>query len=82
MWLELSEAWINTDHLVRVEFTNKGLQQEAVQPCWLKATLITIKPGGSDRTFVYNDDASKLQTAINQLANVNVEKEKKKTKKV
>lgn len=56
MWLELSNAWINTDHLVRVEFVTEESQ--------LKATLTTIKPGGSDRTFVYDDDARKLQTML------------------
>lgn len=56
MWLELSVGWINTEHLVRVEF--------ATEESKLKATLITVKPGGSDRTFVYEDDARKLQAML------------------
>ena len=54
MWLELGNIWLNTDHLVRVEFvtTNNALT----------ATLITTKPGGSDRTFMTGEDAQKLKT--------------------
>lgn len=58
MWLELSEAWINTEHLVRVEF---GAEETTNR---FKATLITVKPGGCDRTFVYDDDARKLQSVL------------------
>ena len=56
MWLELRDAWINTEHLVRVDFTTDEGR--------FKATLITVKPGGSDRSFLYDDDASKLKAVL------------------
>lgn len=49
MWIELStdaemgSMWVNTDHIVRIEFLKDDKE---------KATIITTKPGGSDRTVV------------------------------
>jgi len=69
MWLELGKErpggvpqnnpriWVNTDHIVRVEFIQEG----AV----LTATVISTKPGGSDRTIFKGDDAERLRLALN-----------------
>ena len=71
MWLELGKErpgsvsqdaqpiiWINTDHIVRVEFIQEG----AV----LTATVTSTKPGGSDRTVFKRDDAERLRIALNK----------------
>jgi len=69
MWLELGKErpggvpqnnpriWVNTDHIVRVEFTQEGPM--------LTATVISTKPGGSDRTIFKGDDAERLRLALN-----------------
>jgi len=69
MWLELGKErpggvpqnnpriWVNTDHIVRVEFIQEG----AV----LTATVISTKPGGSDRTIFKGDDAERLRLTLN-----------------
>jgi hypothetical protein len=70
MWLELGKErpggvpqnnpriWVNTDHIVRVEFIGEG----AV----LAATVISTKPGGSDRTIFKGDDATRLLMALKE----------------
>lgn len=70
MWIELGIArpgpnvqdkpqnvWINTDHIVRVEF-----MQDSGQP--LTATVTTTKPGGSDRSVYKGDDAERIKLAL------------------
>lgn len=66
MWIELGIArpgsnsndiqnvWINTDHIVRVEFTQDT------------ATVISTKPGGSDRSIYKGDDAQRIRLALNK----------------
>lgn len=69
MWIELgilrpgsiptassSRIWVNTDHIVRAEFLSEGSK--------LTATVITTKPGGSDRTIFNGDDAERLRLAL------------------
>ena len=71
MWLELGKQrpgvvlqdpqpiiWINTDHIVRVEFIEEGA---------LTATVTSTKPGGSDRTIFRGDDAERLRRALNKI---------------
>lgn len=69
MWLELvypkpgsnqinsstvhSSIWINFEHVVRVEF----LQESNI----LVATVITTKPGGSDRSVYKGEDAEVIR---------------------
>jgi hypothetical protein len=60
MWLELGNVWVNTSHLVRVEFCENDQNSGGK----FAATLTTVKPGGSDRTFVYDDDARKLKKVL------------------
>lgn len=72
MWIELGiprpgvnfgkegpppRIWMNTDHLVRAEFT----QENGI----LVANVITTKPGGSDRTILKGYDAERLRLALN-----------------
>ena len=71
MWLELGKErpggvpqnnpriWINTEHIVRVEFLQEG-------PV-LTATVISTKPGGSDRTIFKGDDAERIRLALNSV---------------
>jgi hypothetical protein len=69
MWLELgrerpgstsqnnnARIWYNTDHIVRVEFIPEGTN--------LTATVISTKPGGSDRTIFKGDDAQRILQAL------------------
>ena len=69
MWIELgiprpgnipapssSRIWVNTDHIVRAEFLTEGSK--------LTATVITTKPGGSDRSIFNGDDAERLRLAL------------------
>lgn len=49
MWIKLSSFYLNMDHIVRVEFLQDS-NRETV-------TLISTKPGGSDRTILYDEDA-------------------------
>jgi hypothetical protein len=68
MWIELgierpgntqpsqNRIWINTDHVVRVEFIQEGNINVA--------TVTTTKPGGSDRTIFRGDDAERLKLAL------------------
>ena len=68
MWIELgiertvntqpsqNRIWINTDHVVRVEFIQEGNINVA--------TVTTTKPGGSDRTILRGDDAERLKLAL------------------
>ena len=70
MWLELGKerpgsvpqnnprTWVNTDHIVRVEFIVEGAA--------LAATVISTKPGGSDRTIFKGDDATRLLMALKE----------------
>ena len=69
MWLELGKErpggvpqnnpriWVNTDHMVRVEFTQEGPKFTAI--------VISTKPGGSDRSVFAGDDAERLRLALN-----------------
>lgn len=69
MWIELgvirpgvvlpqsTRTWVNTDHIVRVEFLTEGNK--------LTATVTSTKPGGSDRTIFQGDDAERLRLAMN-----------------
>ena len=68
MWIELGKKrpgesqdepiiWINTDHIVRVEF---------MQENQLTATVTSTKPGGSDRTIFRGDDAERLRLLLNR----------------
>jgi len=73
MWIELGKerpngfvinknrTWINTDTIVRVEF----LEENNV----LTATVVTTKPGGSDRTLYRGDDASRIKIALEHIRN-------------
>lgn len=49
MWLKLSNSYLNMNHIVRVELT-QDTNRESV-------TLISTKPGGSDRTILFDEDA-------------------------
>ena len=44
-----TNIWINMDQVVRVEFTKESNV--------LVATVITVKPGGSDRSIYKGEDA-------------------------
>jgi hypothetical protein len=72
MWIELGivrpgstsqekppNIWINTDHIVRVEFV-----QDSNKP--LTATVITTKPGGSDRSVFTGDDAERIKLSLQE----------------
>lgn len=62
-WLELSNnTWLNLDHLVTVSFVHENDADTGKRK--FKATLITTKPGGSDRSFVFDEDATKLQSYL------------------
>lgn len=62
-WLELSNNnWLNLDHLVTVNFVHENDPDTGRRK--FKATLITVKPGGSDRSFIFDADAEKLKTAL------------------
>ena len=73
MWLELGKErpggvpqnnpriWINMDHIVRVEFTQEGPS--------LVASVISTKPGGSDKSVFRGDDAERLRLVMNHLRN-------------
>jgi hypothetical protein len=52
-------TWINTDHIVRVEFEQSG--NETV------ATVTSTKPGGSDRTIFKGDDAERLRLTLEHI---------------
>jgi len=69
MWIELgiprpgtipvassSRIWVNTDHIVRAEFLSEGDK--------LTVTVVSTKPGGSDRTVFQGDDAERLRMAL------------------
>lgn len=57
MWLELTnEVWINSEFFVKAEFAISN-GQEAV-------TLTSIKPGGSDRSIYYDEDARKIKEML------------------
>lgn len=69
MWIELgiprpgtapaassSRIWVNTDHIVRAEFLTEGDK--------LTVTVVSTKPGGSDRTIFQGDDAERLRLAL------------------
>jgi hypothetical protein len=53
MWLKLSTCYLNMNHIVRVEF-NQDINRDSV-------TLISTKPGGSDRTILIDDDAKAIK---------------------
>jgi hypothetical protein len=52
-WIKLTNCWINLDTIVRVEFSDNTTNKSA--------TLISIKPGGSDKTVLAAEDASILE---------------------
>jgi hypothetical protein len=70
MWLELGvpktdnvpsadtppRVWLNMEHVVRVEITESGR---------LTARVITTKPGGSDLTIFYDEDAKTIKEFLN-----------------
>lgn len=70
MWIELGiprpgtvqnpvqRTWVNLDHVARVEFLQEGGK--------LTATVITTKPGGSDRSIFQGDDAERLKLALSE----------------
>lgn len=70
MWIELGkerpggvpqnnpQIWVNTDHIVRVEFMQEGSV--------LTATVTSTKPGGSDRTIFKGDDAQRLLLTLKE----------------
>jgi len=76
MWLELGKErpggvpqnnpriWINMDHIVRVEFTQEG-------PV-LTASVISTKPGGSDKSVFRGDDAERLRLVMNHLQSAQI----------
>jgi|APGre2960657404_1045060.scaffolds.fasta_scaffold00049_10 hypothetical protein len=49
MWLKLSTSWLNMSNIVRVEFIEEKTSR--------LATVISVKPGGSDKTVYGSDDA-------------------------
>lgn len=71
MWIELGiekpgpfpakkeRMWFNTDHIVRVEFTEENNV--------LVATVTSVKPGGSDRTILRAEDAERMRVALNKM---------------
>lgn len=69
MWIELgipklpdvsqNRVWINTDNIVRIEFTKEGSINQA--------KVITVKPGGSDTTLFLGDDADRIREAMEKL---------------
>lgn len=50
-------AFINLDHIVRAEFTYDPKNNPTV-------TIVTVKPGGSDRTIYHGDDALRILQAL------------------
>ena len=52
-WIKLTTSWVNLNTIVRVEFLDN--------PTGKTATLISVKPGGSDKTVLGYDDASILE---------------------
>lgn len=69
MWIELgiprpgvapavssNRIWVNTEHIVRAEFLAEGDN--------LTVTVVSTKPGGSDRTVFQGDDAKRLKLAL------------------
>ena len=67
MWIELGiprpgavhpeiKTWINTDHIVRIEFMQNG-----------DASVITTKPGGSDKTMFRGDDAQRIKLTMEHI---------------
>ena len=70
MWLELGipkdntpsndippRIWLNMEHVVRIEF---------IESTKLTARVITTKPGGSDLTIFYGDDAETIRDFLNE----------------
>lgn len=49
-------TFINTDHIVRVEFSIENNVDVA--------TVITVKPGGSDKSIYRGDDAKRLKLVM------------------
>jgi hypothetical protein len=56
-WIKLTNFWINLDTIVRVEFLDSAGKKTA--------TLISVKPGGSDKTVLAHDDAIILENYFN-----------------
>lgn len=68
MWIELgiprpgvvpataNRVWVNTDHIVRAEFLMEGDN--------LTVTVVSTKPGGSDRTVFSGDDAKRIKLTL------------------
>lgn len=67
-WLQIGSQWFNMDHVVRVEFAGVEFpnlaSKVAVAP--FQATVISVKPGGSDRTLLQGDDARTLKAYLQQ----------------
>jgi hypothetical protein len=53
MWLKLSTQWVNMANLVRVEIVEDGPTKVV--------TLVSVKPGGSDRTIVQGSDVAIIE---------------------
>ena len=53
MFVKIREEYFNLDQIARVEFKDEGGK--------FVATIIFAKPGGSDRHFLYNEDAKTLR---------------------
>lgn len=70
MWIELgiprpdvvettvARTWINTDHIFRVDFVTENKNTTA--------TVISIKPGGCDRSIFQGDDADRLLSLLKE----------------
>ena len=58
MWLKLSSFYLNMDHIVRVELVQDS-NRETV-------TLISTKPGGSDRTILHDQDAKIIKAWLDR----------------
>jgi hypothetical protein len=65
-WLEIGNQWFNLEHVVRVEFSGEEKPNLAskVASVPFQATIITVKPGGSDRTLLQGDDARKIKAIL------------------
>lgn len=62
MWLKLSTFYLNMNHIVRVELTQDANRDSV--------TLISTKPGGSDRTILFDEDARIIKSWLEHNLNI------------
>ena len=60
-WIKLTNSYMNLDNIVRVEILDN--------PTGKIATVISVKPGGSDKTVLGGEDAAILENFLNSKKN-------------